>query len=204
MGAAHHDVDRRLRRAVERVRAGDDGAFEEIYRTLTPELLRFFRRRGLAVEPARDLTQETLFHAWKKLDQYDGSGPVAAWVQRIGQNRSYNAWRSEQTLMRAADLEPLPEGAGDAAELRPLFGQTPPGPEAEALQAGHLREVLAALDMLPPGQRRSISLRYGHGLTYREVGDVLKVTVGTVQSQVHAGLTRLRHLLGADGGAGGG
>lgn len=52
--------------------------------------------------------------------------------------------------------------------------------------------VLAALAELPRGQRAVVVLRYFDDLTERQTADVLGVSVGTVKSQAHAALSRLR------------
>ncbi len=52
--------------------------------------------------------------------------------------------------------------------------------------------VLDALALLPRGQRAVVVLRYFDDLTERQTADVLEVSVGTVKSQAHAALARLR------------
>jgi RNA polymerase sigma-70 factor (sigma-E family) len=56
--------------------------------------------------------------------------------------------------------------------------------------------VLAALQSLPPRQRAAIVLRYYQDLTEAQTADVMGCSVGTVKSQVFAGLSKLRGLLG--------
>jgi RNA polymerase sigma factor (sigma-70 family) len=52
--------------------------------------------------------------------------------------------------------------------------------------------ILAALRSLTPRQRAVVVLRYFEDLTERQVAEVLGVTVGTVKSQTHLSLRRLR------------
>ncbi len=52
-----------------------------------------------------------------------------------------------------------------------------------------------ALELLPPRQRAAVALRYYDGLSIAETAEVLGVTEGTVKSQVHDALHRLRTAL---------
>lgn len=62
--------------------------------------------------------------------------------------------------------------------------------------------LLQALAGLPPRQRAAVVLRHVEGLPEREVAQVLGCSVGTVKSQTHAGLARLREALPAEEAAG--
>ncbi|WP_210652074.1 SigE family RNA polymerase sigma factor [Nocardioides sp. SYSU D00065] len=59
--------------------------------------------------------------------------------------------------------------------------------------------LLQALARLPPRQRAAVVLRHVEGRPEREVAAAMGCSVGTVKSQTHAGLARLRLLLGDTG-----
>jgi RNA polymerase sigma factor (sigma-70 family) len=56
--------------------------------------------------------------------------------------------------------------------------------------------VIAALLAVPPRQRAAIVLRYYQDLTEAQTAEAMGCAVGTVKSQVAAGLTKLRGLMG--------
>jgi RNA polymerase sigma-70 factor, ECF subfamily len=190
--------------AVSRVQQGDSAAFEIIHRTFGPGLKQFFLNRRLPEEVAQELYQEALLRAWRQIHQFRFDGPFAAWLQRIGENLWKNDRRARQTQKRnmvLLSLEADPD-AGNRPIDEPLFGEPPPSPEAQAVRAELTGRVARALRLLAPGQRRCVELRYGQDLKYREVAEVLGVSVGAVQSQVHEGKNRLRLLLRDEGGSG--
>ena len=67
--------------------------------------------------------------------------------------------------------------------------------EDDAVHRVTVDEWRARLAQLQPRQRDAIVLRHVVGLSYDEVGEVLRRPVGTVKSDVHRGLERLRNLI---------
>lgn len=190
--------------AVRRVQQGDTAAFAVIHHTYGRPLKQFFLNRRVPEAIADELYQETLFKAWEQIHQFRFDGPFAAWLQRIGENLWKNDRRAWQTQKRNRVLVLLDHeaGSGEWPLDEPLFGEPPPSPEAQAEHAEQVRQLARAMAQLPPGQRRSIQLRYGHQLKYREVAELLGVSTGSVQSQVFEGTHRLRLLMQTPPGAG--
>jgi RNA polymerase sigma-70 factor (ECF subfamily) len=67
------------------------------------------------------------------------------------------------------------------------------------VQAVVVDEWRDRLARLSPRQRDAIVLRHVVGLSYEEIGDVLDRPPGTVKSDVHRGLARLREILASEG-----
>lgn len=88
---------------------------------------------------------------------------------------------------------------------RRSWGERPSETLPEQSRPGHAddvvtREVLwTALQQLPPRQRAAIVLRFYEDLTEAQTAQVMGSAVGTVKSQVSAGLRKLRDHLGAAG-----
>lgn len=82
--------------------------------------------------------------------------------------------------------------------------ERPRGDVPETPTKGHAEDVAVRdwvwreLQSLPPRQRAAIVLRYYEDLSEAQTAEVLGCSVGTVKSQVFAGLRRLRDRLGAD------
>jgi RNA polymerase sigma-70 factor (sigma-E family) len=82
------------------------------------------------------------------------------------------------------------------------YGERPTAVMPEGANAGHSDDVavrtslMHALGQLPPRQRAAIVLRYYEDLTEAQTAAAMDCAVGTVKSQVAAGLAKLRALLG--------
>lgn len=121
-----------------------------------------------APDRADDLLQDTCERALMRWRQWNGSGPLAAWLFRVMHNRWNDRLRAES--VRAAD--PLPDDVPALADPSRAEGRT------------ELEQTLAAMDGLPAEQRAALLLVSVEGMSYREAADVMAVPVGTVRSRV--------------------
>ena len=173
------DTDSRL---VARARAGDAGAFEELVR----RYLRSAHAVALGVlgnpADAEDVGQDAFLVALEKLDECRDPKRFAAWLMRIVRNRALNFLES-RSLRQG---EPLDEAAsateGDDPEWR--AGQS------------ELRDrLLAALALLPPGQREVVLLHDLEGFKHREIAVLLGTSEGAARVQLFQARRALRRLL---------
>ena len=128
---------------------------------------------------AEDLLQTALARcvpAWHRI-----TGDPEPYVRTVLVRENVTRWRRRRWREVSTDL--VAETVGAAV-------QDPSVPD---------RVVLAhALALLPPRQRAAVVLRHVEGLPEREVATLMGCSVGTVKSQTHAGLSRLRSILGDD------
>lgn len=148
------------------------------------------RRWSPGLEDAEDLTQETFIRAYRALLGYPPERRealrVRGWLVSIALNLARNRARSRRP--EATDLDSVAEPVDDRE----------PGPERlverrESAQRWH--RLLAAL---PAAQRAAVELRHVEGLSYPEIAEALAKPVGTVKSDVHRGVQRLRRTYEAE------
>jgi len=125
---------------------------------------------------AEDLVQVALVKLAGNWSRVRAQHPDA-YVRRILYNDAISAWRK----VRRETLDP------DA-------GRSVAAPDAFH-DREHRIDLMAILAQLPPRQRAVIVLRYFEDRTERDTADVLGISVGTVKSQAHDALTRLRELV---------
>src|SRR5919198_939736 len=89
-------------------------AFLETIARIRPSLHRYCARMTGSVLDGEDIAQETLFQAYRKLDTYDESRPLAPWLFRIAHNRCIDFLRHREILQEA-------ETAGAAEDCVPPF-----------------------------------------------------------------------------------
>ena len=131
---------------------------------------------------AEDLLQDALLKLALRWPSVRDGDP-AAYVRAILYRDAVSWWRRRRREWLSAYPPERPDEDGDPA-LR--------------------LTVRAALDRLPPRQRAVVVLRYFEDLTEVATAEALGVTVGTVKSQCHDALRKLRDVVPAPGTSGDG
>jgi len=170
---------------VARCRAGELGAFEELYKAHSGRLYSLAWRMLGNPTDAEDLLQEIFLAAHRKLESFRGDAALGTWLYRLGMNQILDHLRS-----RAARAGQLTDGIDDAAVIEDAMAHRL---DAAAIDRMDLERAIA---QLPEGCRAAFVLHDIEGLEHREVADVLGVAEGTSKSQVHKARLRLRTLLG--------
>jgi RNA polymerase sigma-70 factor, ECF subfamily len=165
---------------VARCRAGDLGAFEQLYRQHATRLYNLAHRMVGQAEDAEDLLQEIFLTAFRKLDTFKGESALGTWLYRLGMNLCLDRLRS-----RAAKQQQVTDELDDAVAHGP----------AVPLSAVSRLDLERAIAALPEGSRAAFLLHDVEGFDHREVGAILGIAEGTSKSQVHKARLRIRAFL---------
>jgi len=195
-GLTDHDL---LARAV----AGDDTAFATLVDPYQRAVFRHCYRMLGSGADAEDATQDTLERAWRRLATYDGSGPFAAWLQRIATNVCLDGLRARRTRIGPAGYGP-PAAPGtipgppdpELAWVEPVSDSDLRGaadPQDEVVRREEISlAFVAALQRLAPRQRAALLLHDVLAFTHAEVGEVLGVGTTAVNSLLSRARDSLR------------
>jgi len=170
---------------------GDLAAFNGLVECYQRQVYNLCLRLLASAEAAEDATQEAFIAAYRRIDTFRG-GNFRAWLLRIAANASYDELR-RQRRRPAASLEAAMTAQGATQSPSPSAG-----PEDEALRMelnAHLQLGLATLLSV---DRLAIILRDVHGLSYEELAEVMRCSVGTVKSRLARGRARMREYLMAN------
>jgi RNA polymerase sigma-70 factor (ECF subfamily) len=172
---------------VDRAKAGDDGAFEELVRRYRDRILALALHLSGNESEAEDITQEVFLKAYQKLDSFEGRSHFFTWVYRMTVNRSLNSKRDRKRRRE--------ETIDDPRIARALRIDAPNDPrKAAELRATYVC-LLQALDSLPANMRTSVVLVVLQGLNHAEAAVVLKCSAGTVAWHIHQARQRLREKM---------
>lgn len=163
---------------VEAVRRGDEGAFPELYQRLAPAIHDYLIILTGDRATAEDLLQQTFLEAWRGLASLREPSKVRTWLYGIARHAGQEHLRSRTT--------PVPLDGVPDLEV------TAPGPEDAVLSDDAARLVWTAAASLEPNHQEALSLHLRHGLTYREIGDLL----GLAPARANDLLIRSREALG--------
>jgi len=125
-----------------------------------------------------DLTQETLFEIWRRLDSYAGLASLPTWAFRFCQQVLSSRLRSQRRRPASAELS---ESQGS------------PGASRTSLDFDH---VHSALERLPARDATIIRLKHFEELTFEQIAQRLAMPPSSAKADYHRAIDRLRELLG--------
>jgi len=143
---------------------------------------------------AEDLMQETFVKAWKGYDSYIAGRPFLNWLLRIMQRAYLDSLRRENPIRKADSLNSMISPSDGEVQELPI-ADTAPTPDQELLADEFRSELHASLSELPEVYRTAIVMCDLEGLSYSEIADVQRTTIGTVRSRIHRGRRLLRDIV---------
>ncbi|HZS61609.1 MAG TPA: RNA polymerase sigma-70 factor [Gemmatimonadaceae bacterium] len=161
-----------------RVRAGDNRAFEQLFRRYAEPLYDCAYGYVGSRDVAQDVVQQLFVTLWERRRIWQVSGTVATYLYRAVRNGSLNALRSNRRRLAFG------ERISDV-----------PGIEQELEAADLARAVARIVARLPERCREVFRLNRYHHLTYAEVAEVLNLSVKTVENHMARSLRELRSRL---------
>jgi RNA polymerase sigma-70 factor (ECF subfamily) len=175
-----------------RARNGDHEAFGELVERHQRRVW-MVCRQYVGVDEADAAAQDSLVKAFTGIRNFDGRAAFSTWLTRIAINTCLDQLRRlrrEGVVDEAANDD---RGGGPSVEV----ADTQAGPEDRSMQQQALASLGARERDLPPRQREIFRLRYYAEMELEEIAEALGVHVGTVKTQLHRAVHRLRRELGA-------
>lgn len=174
------------RRLVQRMRAGDEAAFEEFFDSYFQAVYRFaLARLGQETELAKEIAQATICKAIEKLASYRGEAALFSWLCSICRFEISGHFKRERRAPPQADLL---EESGALREILESLPASLDDPESGLLRREVARLVHEAVDHLPPHYSQVLEWKYSDGLPVKEMAERLGMTPKAVESL----LTRAR------------
>jgi len=177
---------------VERVRAGDVSAYDELVRKYERQVFRIALRITQNREDAEDVTQDAFVKGFEKLDQFQGNSKFYTWLVRIAVNESLMRLRKRRTgKMVSIDEDVETEEGSVPRDL----ADWAPDPEQNFTQSELHKILEKTIKGLPPGFRVVFELRDVQGLSTEETSEALNLSIPAVKSRLLRARLQLRERL---------
>jgi RNA polymerase sigma factor (sigma-70 family) len=172
---------------VAAVRAGDDSAFEELYRRYQPRIARFVC--GMLHDAARceDVAQEAFLSALRRMRETDCEINFKPWIYQIARNAAIDSYRRNSHAVEVSMDADDGLRASDRTRLVGLEG----APDAALITKERLDHLQGAFDELSDVHTRVLVMRELEGMSYREIGERLELTRPAVESALFRARRRL-------------
>jgi RNA polymerase sigma-70 factor, ECF subfamily len=174
---------------VRKCQAGEMSSFQELVSRYQQKvymvILGLLRNRDDALEVA----QETFFRAYRKINSFQGGSSFYTWIYRIAVNLAIDAQRRQKRnpLDYRETIDTLLESQEESAR----------DPFADVHDRELRENLIKAINDLTPEHKAVIVLRTIEGLSYRDIGEILGCSEGTVMSRLHYARKKLQDKLSA-------
>jgi len=148
---------------------------------------------------AEDLMQETYVKAWRGFESYIPGRPFLNWLLRIMQRAYLDSRRRDNPIRKAESLNSMISPSDGEVQELPI-SDNGPTPDEEILHQEFRDGLHSALDELPEVYRSAIMMCDLEEMSYSEIADIQKTTIGTVRSRIHRGRRLLRDIIQKRGG----
>lgn len=171
---------------IESALKGNQQAYAQLYDYYAAGIYRLCYSLVLNKQDAEDVLQESFVYAFKNLQRYDKTkAAFKTWLYTITVSRCRNTYRRKRFTL---------------VDISQIMHWQLPAPKSETPEAAIARResidaIQGALLKLSSILREAIVLRYGHGLTYREMAEVIGCPQKTAESRVRLAHDKLKDVL---------
>jgi RNA polymerase sigma-70 factor (ECF subfamily) len=166
----------------DRLRQGDERAFDTLFRDWYPSLVRASEAIVRSRAVAEEIVQDVLLELWRRREMLVSSSSPQAYLFQSTRNRSLNHMRHERVVKEGEPFARRPES-------------TEPLAHAHMVEDEMQVAVRRAVASLPDRCREVFELSRTHGLRYAEIAETLGISIKTVEAQMGKALRILREEL---------
>ncbi|TNF79921.1 MAG: sigma-70 family RNA polymerase sigma factor [Gammaproteobacteria bacterium] len=174
--APSESTDDGLAELLEAAKAGDQRAFESVYRRTVDAVYGLCLRLTANPSLAEDCVQQTYLQAWRNLRRFRGDSALSTWLHRIAVNEVRGHFRREARH----EVETAEEEIAGPASV-----------------AGSDIDLERAIAELPERGRAVFVLVGVYGYPHEEAAGMLDIAVGTSKAHFHQARRRLQERLGS-------
>ncbi len=146
-------------------------------------VLNVLRNMSLTEDECLDVAQEVFMKIYRNLDKFRGESDIKTWIYRITLRAGLDYIRKKKRL-KETPLEQKSEIRDIAKSQRETLSEK----ERKSMVRG-------AINRLHPKYREIIILRELEGLSYSQIRDILRCSIGTVESRISRARNELKKIL---------
>lgn len=174
---------KRDKKWADKIREGDEAAFEALFRSYSEELCGFVQYHVDYRAVAEDVVQTIFCDLWDRREEWHPKGTVKAYLYRAARNKSLD-WLKHQRVRRRWE------------KGEKLRSQVAPDDPDDVLRHSELRKTMdQAIEELPERRRLVYRMARQQGMSYAEIAIALDISTKTVENQIGRALKFLRKRL---------
>ncbi len=143
-------------------------------------------------DDADDIAQEVFIEVFRSISKFNQESSLSTWIYRIAVNKSLDFIKKNNRQKRWALLTRVSTNTSENNDNWYAHNDTP----LQSLEQKERIEILnSAIDKLPKNQKSAFTLHKYESLSYKEIADILKTTVSSVESLIHRAKSNLKKSL---------
>ena len=174
---------------IKAAREGDTAAFGNLVKAYQTPIYNLACRMLGNRSEAEEAAQEAFVRAYNHLDSYDPERPFSSWLFSITSHYCIDRLRR-----RRIDWLPLKEEIAEPVRL----ASASPDPETVVTQRDREAWIQELMKALSPVDRAALTLHYWYDCPYKEIADVLDLTVSAVKSRLYRARRALAEQMEGD------
>lgn len=173
-----------------------DRTFECLVKRYYRQVRGFFGNRIFSAEECEDLTQEVFRRVYQGLNEFRAEARFRTWLFQIVHN-TYRSWLRGRPPAREDDREISAQirQQPPAFEGRQPIAATAETPLTASLEKERLEMLRGAVGELPRQMQECIRLRVYHDCSYKEIAELMELSIETVKVHLHKARAKLRTSL---------
>lgn len=172
---------------IDRLKKGEEAAFRELIEAYGQLVFRTCMGILHDRQDADDVTQEVFIEVFRSIDRFRSDAKISTWLYRIALNKSLNYLRDNRRHKNSLLIRDTV-----VVSSVPVSGESP----LETLQEKERKKILEqALDSLPERQKTAFVLSKYEDLSYKQIGEVMKLSVSSVESLIFRAKKNLQKKL---------
>jgi RNA polymerase sigma-70 factor (ECF subfamily) len=144
---------------------------------------------------AEDLAQDVFIEVYQSINGFRNEAKVSTWIYRIAVNKSLNFVRKQKRNKMFRSIENFFITNGDKSEPYEIVDKVSGGADREIERSENKQLLKDAINKLPDNQRIAFILSKYQDLSYKEISEVIGVSLSSVESLLFRAKSNLQKYL---------
>jgi RNA polymerase sigma-70 factor, ECF subfamily len=178
---------------IEKLRQGNENAFRELVGNYQRMVVNTCFGLLHNTDDAEDVAQDVFIEVFRSVENFRADSKISTWLYRIAVNRSLNFIRDNKKRKWFQSFDDVVESKKEM--LNQLNHQSADDPESELENSQRAIILHEAIDSLPENQRVAFTLNKYEDLAYKEISEVMNLSISSVESLIHRAKKNLQKKL---------
>ena len=178
---------------IPQLKEGNETAFKSLVDTFQEKVLNTCLGFVPNRHDAEDIVQDVFMEVFRSINKFRGDSKLSTWIYRITTTKCLEHIRAKKREKRKSFFQSL-IGMHENADRIKAIDYNHPGVLLENKERS--KTLFAAIEKLPENQRVAFTLHKIEGLSYREITEIMEMSLSSVESLMFRAKKNLQKTLG--------